>query len=147
MTEVVEITHDLGPKLGQWELFQPESSGRGPMRQGTCPGCKQQTEGYRGACAAIRYRDEFGDVQVRSGVTTSYGHFECVRDLFVKLMTDEIATHHIPNTVESLTVHFGRQRDMIDFIQAHPGQIVRCNHNPKAPRAMRYYWSLEMTEK
>lgn len=140
--EVIEITHDLGKGLGQWELYQPHSSGRGPMRRGTCPGCHQQTEGYQGACAAIRYRDEFGDVQVRQGVTTNYGHFECVRVIFVKLMTDEIATHHVPNTPANLTVHIGRQRDLIDFKHAHPGQIVESVYYPNAPRNARYHFAL-----
>lgn len=141
--EVIEITHDLGHGLGQWELFQPASSGRGPMFQGTCPGCRQQTEGYLGASASIRYRNALGEVEFRQGVTTNYGHFECVRAIFVKLMTEEIATHHVPSTVADLTVHVGRQRDKIDFEHAHPGQIVESVYHPNAPRNARYHFALK----
>lgn len=142
MTEIIEITHDLGVGLGQWELFQPTWSGKGPMRPGTCPGCKGSTKDYKGACAAIRYRNAQGVLEDRPGVTSNYGHFECVRDMFVKLMTNDIALRHVPNTPADLTVHVGRQRDKIDFEHAHPGQIVESVYHPNAPRNARYHFAL-----
>jgi hypothetical protein len=143
VTEIVEITHDLGQNLGQWELFQPKWSGKAPMRSGTCSDCGGSTKDYKGACASIRYRNAQGEVEYRSGVTSNYGHFECVRDMFVKLMTDEIATRHVPNTPADLTVHVGRQRDLIDFKHAHPGQIVESVYYRDAPRNAHYHFALK----
>ena len=139
----VEMTYELSNDVGEMELFQPADSLAGPMRRGTCPGCKQQVEGYLGASACIRFRNSAGAVEYLDGVTTNYGHFECVRALFLQLMTSDLATQRVPSTVADLTVHIGRQRDMINFAHAHPGQIVESVYYPDAPRNARYHFALK----
>lgn len=126
------------------ELYEPPESGQGPMRAGTCPGCRQQLAGYVGRCAAVRVIDALG-MPVPSTLASNYGHWDCVkpgfdrlRDAYVEFRQRE---RHRWSHVDEPAPRWrtGTQRQLLDHIQEHAG-VLQVYFDADAPRDQRYRW-------
>lgn len=121
------------PSGNYLEIYEPESSGVEPMRRGTCPGCGEQLNGFAGRYGTIREVDRATKLVVSgSAYATSYGHLDCVRQLFTR--------HTVSNELRWVS---GTQRQMIEFVQAYEGGIVLVRKVPGRPAAQRYDYRIQ----
>jgi hypothetical protein len=122
------------------ELYEPPESGQGPMRAGTCPGCRERLNGYVGRCAAVRVLNAQGRPIV-SKTATNYGHYECIKEGFDRLRdaySDFRQTAHDQRSPANRW-RTGTQRQLLDHIQ-ESGVVGQVEFNADAPRDRRYRW-------
>jgi hypothetical protein len=120
------------------QLYEPENSARGPMKDGRCPGCQNGLLGYVGRCACVRELVE-GDLlrPVWGEYSTNYGHYACIEDLWLKIVQRLDAPETHP------PVRFwkvGTQRQMVDFVMraGADGKDVVVSYDQLAGRDRRY---------
>lgn len=116
------------------EIYEPESSGRDPMRRGRCPGCQEQLYGFTGRNASIRELDAQGLV-VTSTYASSFGHLPCIETMFTELLASLQAPDTVPYGLAWTT---GTQRQMIEFIQKNDGSIIEIVFDSNRGRTQRY---------
>lgn len=124
------------PSGNELELYEPPASGQGGMQSGSCPGCRNGLAGFRGRCACVRELDE-NHQPVVGEYTTSYGHYDCVRELFL------VYAHAIEEPAKSpklLLWRYGTQREMILYVQdrGSEGKAVAVEYDQTAARHVRY---------
>jgi hypothetical protein len=120
------------------QLFEPENSGRGPMKEANCPGCQNGLRGYLGRCACVRELVN-GDPRepVWGEYSTTYGHYACVEDLWFKILSRLDEPEHNPPVRLWKT---GTQRQMVDFVMqaGANGKDAVVSYDELAGRDRRY---------
>ena len=119
------------------QFYEPPASGQGGMQSGKCPGCRNGLHGYRGRCACIRELDMLIGEPVVGSYTTSYGHLDCVSELF----------RSVANSIEEPTASpsvviwkYGTQREAILYVQGRglEGKPCVVEFLAEAARDQRY---------
>lgn len=117
-------------------LFEPSSSGNGPMRSGRCPVCRESLYTYTGRFATIRELDKNGNVVTNSEHVRPYGHLHCMAPLFAEMSTRLT----LPETPDELTWTVGRQKDLLDFLKSNQGSVIECSRDDSLPQSSRYHF-------
>lgn len=126
------------------ELWEPPGSGsRSELRPALCPGCKITLGGFVGRYAAIRAYNSDGALFWLEGVTSSYGHYDCMVTVYDDIINrdNEHASVFVPNDIESLLWTYGTQREMLDVLhRLEDSQQLVSTHDRFAYRSRRYRW-------
>lgn len=128
------------------ELWEPPGSGtQAGLRPALCPRCKITLGGFAGRYAAIRAYNTDGALEWVSGVTSNYGHYDCIVKVYDDIITEDNknVSVPVPNDLESILWTHGTQRDMINALQRmeSPKQMV-VEYDHFALRSRRYKWRI-----
>lgn len=109
--------------------------------RGMCPMCDSNVEGYKGYIAIVRERNHALSPPYQVVWSTNYGHDTCMikyYDATLARKRDEV-DNETDNNVHYIV---GTQRQMIEYIHAHPEQYVIVNHDYSRPKHERYWFGL-----
>jgi hypothetical protein len=120
------------------QLYEPENSAKGPMKDGNCPGCHNGLVGYVGRCACVRELVN-GDLNnpVWGEYSTTYGHYACLEGLWLKIVQRLDEPENNPPVRIWKT---GTQRQMVDFVMqaGANGKDAVVSYDELAGRDRRY---------
>lgn len=137
MTEQIaaEYKLDTGNVL---QVYEPENSAKGAMKDGTCPGCQNGLRGYVGRCACVRELVDGDEARPIWGeYSTNYGHYPCIETLWFKIVQRLDEPEHNPPVRIWKT---GTQRQMVDFVMqaGANGKNAVVSYDELAGRDRRY---------